>query len=58
MTIRHFTYPGAGNQRLGDDPRLYLVRPPSSASRPLQDLKSRDALIVCLQESLQSFLQR
>jgi len=32
MTIRHFTYPGAGNQRLGDDPRLYLVRLTCSVS--------------------------
>jgi hypothetical protein len=58
MAISYFANPGAGSQRFGDDPRLHLVRPLSSAGRPLQDLKSRNALVICLQESLQSFLQR
>jgi hypothetical protein len=58
MPISHFTNPGAGNQRFGHDPRLHLVGPLSSAGRTFEDLQPRNALIVCLQESLQRFLQR
>ena len=58
MAISDFANPGSGSQRLGDDPRLHLVRPLSSPRRALKHLQPGNALVICLQESLQSFLQR
>jgi len=46
MAIRNPANPGSGSQRLGDDPRLDLVRPFSSARRTLKHLQPGNALIV------------